>query len=169
MNLSEGILKVLQGGLQHWQFGDWLPVCSTSCSLSCHNLTARILGHADGRGDERQYTLRNNQHIDSSHVFGVTITVPSIHLATVPKTVATVSTVHPPVLDCNIIDCPCGLVYSPSSILSNLRMVEECKINWREWRGRRSIELLWGEEAGIRVWSLPAKLESMFGPLLSTV
>ena len=35
----------------------------------------------------------------------------------------------------------------------------ECKTSWREWRGRRAAGLKWGEEDGIRVWSLPPRLE----------
>ena len=84
INLREGLEMVLQGGLQHWQPSTWLPVCSSTCSTACPNLVAQVLGHADGRGDESQYTLRADHHLDSSHVFGVSFTVPSVHLTSLP-------------------------------------------------------------------------------------
>ena len=51
------------------------------------------------------------------------------------------------------------MIYSPASVQPACRVVVECKSSWREWRGRRAAGLKWGDEDGIRVWSLPPRLE----------
>jgi hypothetical protein len=82
-DLPEALVLVLLQGLRSWQPASWLPCCSTTGC--CANLVVRVLGSADGRGDEKQHAQRSQVTIDTAHAFSLVYSVPSIHQAALPE------------------------------------------------------------------------------------
>jgi hypothetical protein len=82
-DLTEALVLVLLQGLRSWEPGSWLPSCSTSGR--CTNLVVRVLGSADGRGDEKQHAQRSQVTISTTHAFSLVFSMPSIHQAAPPE------------------------------------------------------------------------------------
>lgn len=134
----------------------------------------RVLVSGDGRGDERQYAQRSQAGAVTSHAFSLVFAAPSIHLA-LPGFDPAPEKLLP--ADC-LPAFSLGSIYERSAIMTGLRDGQELERgevrwekgqlvcttpdSWRLWSGARKLGLDWDEGRGVRVWSIPGRLEEQY-------
>ena len=57
----------------------FIPPCNCVIFCQCKNLAVKVVGCADGRGDEKQWAQKSQVHLDTSHAFSLLYNIPSIH------------------------------------------------------------------------------------------
>ena len=132
LKLSEGVKMTL---LRLLQFASIVPSCNCPPGhCCCHNLVAKILGSADGRGDEKEYQQKSQVNIDTTHAFSLLFSIPIINKLPPPPDVVPNVLFCPPSTQST--DCMCGgdsrLQYQADSVPENLKKVT-CEGDIRVW------------------------------------
>ena len=77
-NLHECLVIHLLRGVQYWS--TFITPCECVVSCICFNYAARIVGCADGRGDEKEHAQKSQVSVNTTHAFSLMYNLPSIHI-----------------------------------------------------------------------------------------
>ena len=77
-DLRECLVLHLLRGVQHWPC--LIPQCDCVVSCICNNFAVRVMGCADGRGDEKEHAQRSQVSITTTHAFSLMYNIPSINI-----------------------------------------------------------------------------------------